>query len=545
MRYDVIIVGSGAAGVTAACPLVEAGLTVLMLDVGTTAPQTIPIPDLPFARLRREDSNQHRYFLGDNFEGIPVGPLTSGPQLTPPRQYLTDEAFLSPTYSPDLTPLVTLAQGGMASAWGAGSYSYNDEDLRGFPISTVDLKPHFEAVAKRIGVSAEMDDLVHFDGTLDSVLPPLHIDQNAQSVLDAYTRRKKKLNAKGLYMGKTRLAALSVPYRGRGPEHYFDMSFWSDADKSVWRPAYTLAELKMCPNFTYISRQLVVSFKEGALGVDVMVRHADSGATATFSGRTLVLAAGVFGTTRIVLHSLGKWGTRVPFVCNPYTYYPTINWRMLGSPIHEQISSLAPLCLFYTPGEGQQPLHGRVHGYRSLLSFKVIKEMPLPYREAMHVTRAILSALTIVALDHEDLPTPEKYCTLHKGSLGKPDQLEVRYALSSKVRSQQIQNEKRAIKHLRKMGCIPLKRVWPGYGGSLHYGGTFPMSREDKELTTDTEGKLRQTHAVYIADGSTFPYLPAKGLTFTMMANANRIAAGLAKELKAGALASVPIVAGQ
>jgi choline dehydrogenase-like flavoprotein len=49
------------------------------------------------------------------------------------------------------------------------------------------------------------------------------------------------------------------------------------------------------------------------------------------------------------------------------------------------------------------------------------------------------------------------------------------------------------------------------------------MTTRDEPLTTDVDGRLRGTRAVYVADGAVFPRLPSKGLTFTMMANANRV----------------------
>jgi len=57
------------------------------------------------------------------------------------------------------------------------------------------------------------------------------------------------------------------------------------------------------------------------------------------------------------------------------------------------------------------------------------------------------------------------------------------------------------------------------------------MTHEGRPLTTKLSGLLRATKMVYIADGSTFAYLPAKGLTLTLMANANRIGENILKEL--------------
>ena len=51
------------------------------------------------------------------------------------------------------------------------------------------------------------------------------------------------------------------------------------------------------------------------------------------------------------------------------------------------------------------------------------------------------------------------------------------------------------------------------------------MAREGDRLTTTSSGRMRAFENLWLADGSTFPFLPAKNLTFTLMANASRIAA--------------------
>ena len=50
------------------------------------------------------------------------------------------------------------------------------------------------------------------------------------------------------------------------------------------------------------------------------------------------------------------------------------------------------------------------------------------------------------------------------------------------------------------------------------------MSAETRSLTTTELCESRDFANLYLADGSTFPFLPAKNLTFTLMANAVRIA---------------------
>jgi choline dehydrogenase-like flavoprotein len=77
---------------------------------------------------------------------------------------------------------------------------------------------------------------------------------------------------------------------------------------------------------------------------------------------------------------------------------------------------------------------------------------------------------------------------------------------------------------LRQLGCYPIKRMDPGFGSSIHYAGTVPFSAEERTGTTHPGGRLHGTRNVFIADGSGFNYLPAKGVTFTLMANAHAVA---------------------
>ncbi len=312
------------------------------------------------------------------------------------------------------------------------------------------------------------------------------------------------------------------------------MSFWADTDRSVYRPHYTLAELQAYPNFTYHRPVLVSSFREQGDGrVTVMGTNLQTGQQETHGGRSLILAAGVLGTTRIVLRSLERYGVPVPLVANPYTLVPMLNLGMLGRLPSRHKHSLAQLCLVFDPQEPGEPLlHAHIHSYRSLLNFRLIQELPLPHREGMRLTQLLLPALAILAIDHEDRPGPGKFCRLHRGRLGEPDRLELVYTLPAEQLARQRCQERRLLRLFLRLGCLPLTRVRPGHAASAHYGGTLPMTREDRELTVTPDGRLRGTRAVYVADGASFPYLPAKGLTFTMMANANRIGEHVAAVLR-------------
>jgi hypothetical protein len=534
VTFDAIVVGSGPAGSSAATALVERGRSVLMLDVGETETRYAPlIPPASFRELRESDASQHRYFLGDDFEGVPVGPVRVGAQLTPPRLYAARSALdaLAPVASDTFSAAESLAFGGLGNAWGAGVFPFDDSELKGWPIGEESLRPHYEAVAKRIGISGADDDLSRFFGQAADLMPPLDPDSNATAVLDRYAAVRGSLNGKGFFLGRPRLAVCTERLGDRGPHAYRDMEFWADTDRSVYRPRWTVEALRDSGRLRYADRHLVVRFREEESGVQVETRHVDTGERVTFHGRVLLLGAGTLGTARIVLRSLERLGERVPLLCNPYTYVPVLNLAMLGRRSRDRRHSLAQLTAVYAPrGSSRGAVQVQYYTYRSLLTFKLLKEAPLAHREALRIMRLLGPAFGILGINHDDRPTPLKYCALQETE-GGAGRLEIQYALGDDEEARINSDERVVLRCFRRLRCVPIRRIRPGHGSSIHYAGTFPMDGSQRPLTCDADGRLQETRSVHLVDGSPFPYLPAKGLTFTIMANADRVGALLAARL--------------
>jgi len=530
---DVIIVGSGPGGVNAAAPLVAAGRRVVLLDYGNEDRRYAPlIPRRPFSELRRTDAQQHRYFLGDHFEGIPLGPVRVGAQLTPPRMHiLTDAAERMPVRSDGFAASMSLARGGLGAGWSAGVFPFTDDELGAMGLGLDELGPHYDAVAERIGVCGAEDDLQPFLPESPSIMPPLELDSNAEVVLARYLRRRAALNAAGFFLGRTRLAACTRRHRERGPYAYLDLDYWADMDRSVYRPQWTLEELQRAPNFTYLKGRFVHAFSEDEPRVHVRATRADSGEEETHEAAALVLAGGTLGTARIVLASLGAYDRPVPILCNAYAYVPTLNLGMLRRPARDRRSSLAQLtALLRVPGTPGRIVQAQLFSYRSLLTFKLMKESPLAYREGLRVLRVLIPKFAILGIHHEDRPATGKACVLRRGS-GGPDCLEITYRPSEDETRLQQADERVLLRCFRRLGCLPLRTIRPGHGSSLHYAGTFPILPEGGPLTCDRDSRLRATRAVYLADGSIFPWIPPKGLTFNLMANADRVGTLLARRL--------------
>src|SRR4051812_23490254 len=126
MLYDFIVVGSGPAGTFASYGL--RGTNTLVLDVGHRAGETELHPKL--YDVKRSGKLAAHLLLGDNLESLHnifheyLSPKLKGPLM---RFITRDSQKLTPVMSENFYSIISLAQGGLANAWGAGVYEFTDE----------------------------------------------------------------------------------------------------------------------------------------------------------------------------------------------------------------------------------------------------------------------------------------------------------------------------------------------------------------------------------------------------------------------------------
>jgi choline dehydrogenase-like flavoprotein len=156
----------------------------------------------------------------------------------------------------------------------------------------------------------------------------------------------------------------------------------------------------------------------------------------------------------------------------------------------------------------------------------IIQNLPCDMRTAIFLLRNLHCALGIINVNLHDNRRKENFLTLESEKQGGGTRLVIHYQPAPE-QSGEIQRALRAIKKaIWKLGCI----VPPGMthirpmGASAHYAGTLPMSEQKLPFTTNQNCQSHDFDNLFLADGATFPFLPAKNITFSLMANAVRVA---------------------
>lgn len=525
--FDYIVIGSGCSGAIAAQALVEAGKQVTMLDVGERNPdyQTM-VPDKDFLTLRKTDAEQYKYFIGENADGVLAGDTGKGAQITPPRSHmLRNTATYIPLVSDTFDPIESLGYGGLGIGWGLQSWEFNRKEIAAIGLDVERTIKAYEAVAKKIGISGTRDAAAAYTlGELKDYMPSPDMDRNMRRIYEKYTEHRSYFDRTGVRLGRTPLALLTRDGAdGRKKYAYRDMDFYDDNGRSAWRPWVTVDRLRKKPNFTYIDSFLATRFGEDSDTTTIYGLNLKSKKPAAYSCKRLVLATGALGSARIALRSFsGQYTHKLPLLCNPYTYAPCIQPAMFGAGPEPRKIGFGQLSAFLTDEtEHDDTSILTLYSYQSLMLHRIIHQIPLDFNDARPLMQYLSPGLIVAGIQHSDKQTPAKYLRLRKEqSALTGDELEAVYSLTDEELAGQRSREMRYIKAIRKTGLYAVKRMNPGHGSSVHYAGTLPFSGTEKPYHTDPSGKLYGTRAVYIADSSAFQFLPARGLTFTILANA-------------------------
>jgi choline dehydrogenase-like flavoprotein len=516
---DIIIVGSGAAGVAAALALVRLGIRPIMLDVGHSDSGAGPKVEGNLYDYRKQHDT-FDLFIGEGFQGLAdvLQDEAGVAKLNAPNMaFITRDAkSLSPVETTDFDPIQSFALGGLANGWGSGLYRFTDADLAGFPIRAADLAPHFDALTHEIGISGADDDLAPYFGETAGLLPPLRLSHNAEKVYAGYRGKREALARRGLVLGRPRLGVLSVAKDGRAACDYSNTEFWQDAPY-LYTPPVTLKRLVAAGEVDYRPGLLVQSWTETAEGVTVSASDIRTGQPVVFTGEALLLAAGAVGTTKIVLASQRDYETALPLLENPAVQIPFVLPASIGRALDTHVFGLTQLNLIWESDAFGCRTQGSFLELTSPMRAEFFGRFPLSARANLGLLRDLLPAMLLLQLFLPGSAQPPARLSLNEGGVlriaGHPNTVEIK-KLGGLLTA------------LRSLGLwtLPMLIQKPVTGHAIHYAGTLPMSEAPARYQCDPTGKLAGARRVYVADSAGFSALPAKNMSFGMMANAMRVA---------------------
>lgn len=512
--FDVIIVGSGPAGVSAAFPLVEAGLKVLMVDGGKSVADIFPTDD--FISRRKKD-DQWQWMVGNDFEALRDTQMSS-PKFRVPayKDALTGFAEKNHIDSGSFMAVGSLATGGLSTLWGAGVARWSGKDLAAFPFPAEALDASYQSVARRIGISGrEEDDLSDYFAVDAWAQEPIANGRLQRYLFEKYKQKQDELSRMGWRAGRSRVAVLSQPHGGRNACTGTGNCLWGCGQGAIYSATHDIATLQQHAHFHLQPNFIVDAVERGAV-------VSKSGQRIT--ARKILLAAGTLATTRLALAALGH---NAPVALQSCPTAAFMLWlpRFLGTAADVSFG-LGQLSFAFTVKE--TGIFGSTFATTGLPMSEFARHMPLRRRYGVDVLTAMLSSCLV-------------------GNLFMPGHLSAATARLQQNKSLSIQGgyaecvpelmqsaSRTLAKAFRTLRAI----VLPGSftigapGSDVHYAGTLPMNKNPQIAETDANGTIHGITDMHIVDGACLPALSEKSHTLTIMANADRIGKILAKELR-------------
>ena len=502
-----------------------------MLDVGHARPDPV-LPEADFDGLKSGLADPVEYFLGPRGEAV-VYPTGAGKLygFPPSKSYVFQSPSGFAADSVGFEPVTSFAAGGLAEAWTGGVYPLNDAELADFPFRALDLEPHYREVARRIGISGATDDLARFAPFFDEYQPALELDPHSSLLLERYGTRRSWLNQRlRFFLGRSRVAVLSRDLDDRKGCDYLGRCLWGCPRESLYAPVVTLRRLRQHPEFRYVSGVYVDYFQtEAGRVTQVLATPIGGGEKVAYRADHYVLAAGTLSTSRIVLEThfraTGQVRELPGLMDNRQIMMPFITLRMLGQPVSTHSYQFHQIALGIAGPNPAEYIHGQITALKAASVHPIVQSMPVDMRSAITIFKSTHAALGVANIWLHDRPRPDNILTIRPGADGRVT-LVIRHGPAADDRERVQQTIRTSRRALWKLGAI----VPPGMtkvlsqGSSIHYAGTLPMTATPRPFTCSSTCRSHDYSNVTIADGASFPFLPAKNLTYTLMANAVRSA---------------------
>lgn len=529
----IVVVGSGATGVHFALTSLERGHDVTMLDVGNERPAPV-LPDATFDELKTELPDPVEYFLGARAQGV-VYPATAASYYghPPSKQYVFDVPRGFDAESTAMSPRFSFARGGFAEAWTAGVYAFNRDDLGAFPLDFDVMRRCYAEVSRRIGIGAVRDDLERFIPFDESYRTPLPFDAHSQWLWDRYHARRDRLQGDyRFFLGRSRVATISEPLGDRRACSQLGRCLWGCPNEAIYSPAVTLRECMAHPRFRYVPGVLARRFEYAASGriARMVARRLADGETILIEGDVFALAAGALTSSKIVLDSRyahsGDIGVMGGLMDNLQIHVPFLTPAMIGTRVATASYQFHHLAFGVERADPLDYVHGQITTLKSASVHPIVQTLPMDLRGSLGAFRAMRAGLAVANVNLPDRRRAASRLTIRPSAGVDDTSLVIDYAPDpdepGRMRTA-VQSVKRA---LGAMGCfVPpgMTRVLPR-GTSVHYAGTMPMSATPGPFTCAPDCRSHEFENLYLVDGASFPFLPSKNHTFTLMANAVRVA---------------------
>ena len=407
--------------------------------------------------------------------------------------------------------------GGFGNVWGAAVLPYADNDLAGWPVGISDLRASYRNLSEYMKLSGADDDLRGQFPMDSNTFGKLNKSEQANRLINFLKNKKNRLAAAGIVSGRARVAVNSS-----GDEHtcrYCGSCLDGCVYGSIFNPRHCWEELKR-ESCVIHKRFYAVEFTEESGHVRVRAVNLEDGSPVEFMAKRLFLGMGAIASTRLVARSLGIVNQPIVLKDSQYFFFPMLSLRKAHD-ITIQFTLAELFVEILNQKISPHFVHFQVYGINNIFKDALRKMLP-GFLRTREITNAIEKRFYLIQGFLHSSDSGHLVMTLDSPN-GDKDRVNIRG-----VNNPRSVSVARNAQRLLRRALLPFGLVPPFYlktvplGRSFHIGGSFPMGARSS-FSSDLMGRPAGLKRVHLVDASTFPTIPATTITYTIMANSDRI----------------------
>ena len=512
MDSDVIVIGSGPAGVSAAYELLASGRRVTMLEAGAD----------PYAT---GDTRPDRVVASKS-----VSSRNTSPKLRTPTasRMLSDYHAAYAVQTDGFELMGTLAVGGLSNVWGAGVAEWTDE-FDGWPADARSARDWYPRIAERMGVSGPAEDALtpHIAPTISTQAPV-----RASAPASALLRSPVADKAADFLLGGVRQAVITSDRDGRQACDLTGQCMTGCPRDAIYSSRFDVRGLLAEPSFSIRPSTTVT-----AIGQQGDRPYADvvsaGGAPERLSCQRLFVAAGAPASTAFASQIKPTQGRHISIQSTPVIAFAIAPYR--GFP-HAHSGGYAQAQGAHLswprvpPMSSDESLFGYFFNAGSVPVSELFDRLPSVVASlGSPLLRRVWARLVLVTAFMPGRFTDNEI-SFEPAGPGSPPAIRVCGRLKPELPKAMPAVREFYRRRFARLGwlMVPGSFQQAPVGSDVHYGASMPMTSDPETdgspLATDTLGRLMPAHHIHFVDGAVLPTLPGKPHTFTVMANAARIA---------------------
>ena len=409
---------------------------------------------------------------------------------------------------------ISLAYGGLSNLWGGAVLPVHDDDITEWPISNKDLKKYYKIVSEFMNILGEEDNL-------SKVFKPSYLKKYNFSLgkqmncfYQEILNNEKKFNNNGIFFGRAKLAInpdipliKEFPY---GP---------------IFNSALEIDKVLSHPNFEYQSNIFVENFQESKSKIIINGTNKLNSKKLTYEADKLLIGCGTISSTLLLARSLNLKDSVFEAKTNSNAFFPFLRLKRTKGISKDKENNIAQLFLeIKNKNTNNTFVHLQVYEYGDYVLEPIRRIIRKFTPFFVFFSRFILERIVIMqGMLHSDLSdTLQLKVVKYK----KNWKIKIVANLNPVVRKKYLSLIKIINNNFSKGIAFKLGMFIDPPGAGNHIGGTFPMKKypNPEKNESDTMGRVLGLNNVHIIDASILPSLPAPTITYTIMANAARIA---------------------